>query len=36
MDGKKAAIRAEDMAKGIFIPLNAMPKREPMKGVASV
>lgn len=36
MDSKKAAIRAEDMAKGIFIPLNAMPKREPMKGVASV
>lgn len=35
MDSKKAAIRAEDMAKGIFIPLGALPKQEPKIGTAT-
>ena len=31
MDAKKAAIRAEDMAKGVFIPISQLPKQEPQK-----
>ena len=31
MDAKKNALRAEDIAKGVFIPVNAMPKAEPQK-----
>ena len=30
---KKAAIRAEDIAKGVFVPVSSLPQREPMKGV---
>ena len=33
MDAKKAAIRAEDVAKGVFIPVSQLPAREPQKGV---
>ena len=29
---KKAAIRAEDIAKGVFIPVSSLPHREPQKG----
>ena len=34
MDAKKAAIRAEDMAKGVFIPVSQLPKQEPQKASA--
>lgn len=34
MDAKKAAIRAEDMAKGVFIPVSQLPKQEPQKAPA--
>ncbi|PNH19349.1 hypothetical protein B7R76_00205 [Mageeibacillus indolicus] len=30
---KKAAIRAEDIAKGVFVPFSSLPQREPTKGV---
>ena len=33
MDAKKAAIRAEDIAKGVFIPVSSLPQKEPMKAV---
>ena len=33
IDAKKAAIRAEDIAKGVFVPVSSLPQREPMKGV---
>jgi hypothetical protein len=29
MDAKKNALRAEDMARGVFIPVNKLPKQEP-------
>ena len=29
---KKAAIRAEDIAKGVFVPVSSLPQREPQKG----
>lgn len=29
IDAKKEAIRAEDMAKGVFVPVSALPKTEP-------
>ena len=29
MDAKKNALRAEDIAKGVFIPVSNMPKLEP-------
>ena len=32
IDAKKAAIRAEDIAKGVFIPVCQLPAREPKKG----
>ena len=32
IDAKKAAIRAEDIAKGVFIPVSSLPQREPQKG----
>ena len=32
MDDKKNAIRAEDIARGVFIPVSNLPKREPQKG----
>jgi hypothetical protein len=31
MDEKKNALRAEDMDKGVFVPVSAMPKKEPKK-----
>jgi hypothetical protein len=31
MDAKKNALRAEDMAKGVYIPASALPKKEPKK-----
>ena len=34
MDAKKAALRAEDMAKGVFIPVSQLPKQEPKKAPA--
>ena len=35
IEAKKAAIRAEDIAKGVFVPVSNLPQREPMKGVQS-
>ena len=32
IDAKKAAIRAEDIAKGVFVPVCHLPAREPKKG----
>ena len=32
IEAKKAAICAEDIAKGVFIPVSNLPQREPMKG----
>ena len=29
MDVKKNALRAEDIAKGVYTPVSAMPKKEP-------
>lgn len=29
MDAKKAAIRTEDIAKGVYVPVSALPKSEP-------
>ena len=34
MDAKKDAIRAEDMAKGVFVHVSDLPKREPKKAVS--
>jgi len=31
MDTKKNIIRAEDMAKGVFVPVSQLPKQEPKK-----
>ena len=36
VDAKKAAIRAEDIAKGVFVPVCNLPAREPKKGVQTV
>ena len=33
IDAKKAAIRAEDIARGVFVPVSSLPQREPQKGV---
>ena len=33
IEAKKAAIRAEDIAKGVFVPVSSLPQREPMIGV---
>ena len=33
IEAKKAAIRAEDIAKGVFVSVSSLPQREPMKGV---
>ena len=33
IEAKKAAIRAEDIANGVFVPVSSLPQREPMKGV---
>ena len=32
IEAKKAAIRAEDIAKGVFVPVSSLPHREPQKG----
>ncbi len=32
IDAKKAAIRAEDIARGVFLPVSSLPQREPQKG----
>ena len=32
IEARKAAIRTEDIAKGVFIPVSSLPKREPQKG----
>jgi len=34
MDAKKNAIRAEDMAKGVYVPVSHLPKQEPRKATA--
>jgi len=31
MDAKKNALRSEDMAKGVFVPVSALPKATPKK-----
>ena len=33
IEAEKAGIRAEDIAKGVFVPVSSLPQREPMKGV---
>ena len=33
IEAKKTAIRAEDIAKGVFVPVSQLPAREPRKGV---
>ena len=33
IEAKKAAIRAENIAKGVFVPVSSLPQREPIKGV---
>ena len=35
MEAAKAAIRAEDMEKGIFIPVSQLPRQEPRKATVS-
>ena len=35
IEAEKAGIRAEDIAKGVFVPVSSLPQREPMKGVQS-
>ena len=35
MEAAKAAIRAEDMEKGVFIPVSQLPKQEPRKATVS-
>ena len=32
IEAKKAAIRAEDIAKGVFVPVSNLHHREPQKG----
>lgn len=34
MNAKKAALRAEDIARGVFIPVGQSPKQEPQKAPA--
>jgi len=36
MDAKKNALRAEDMAKGVFVPVSHLPKQEPKKASLAV
>lgn len=36
IEAKKEAIRQEDIAKGVFVPVSMLPAAEPKKGVASV
>ena len=36
IDAGKAAIRAEDMARGLFIPVSQLPKQEPQKALAQI
>jgi ribosomal protein S12 len=31
MDAKKNALRAEDIQKGVFVPVSSLPKKEPRK-----
>jgi hypothetical protein len=31
MNAKKSALRAEDIAKGVFVPVDNLPKKEPRK-----
>ena len=33
MDAKKAAIRAEDVAKGVYTPVGKLPRQEPQRAV---
>lgn len=33
MRKNNAAIRAEDIAKGVFVPVSSLPLREPMRAV---
>ena len=35
VEAAKSAIRAEDMAKGIFIPVSQLPRQEPCKSTIS-
>ena len=32
IEANKATIRAEDIAKGVFVPVSSLPQREPQKG----
>ena len=34
LEAKKAAIRAEDIQKGVFIPVSSLPKQEPQRAAA--
>ena len=35
IEAKKAALRAEDVAKGVFIPVGRLTKAEPQEGALS-
>ena len=35
IEAKKEAIRQEDIAKGVFVPVSMLPAAEPKKGVAN-
>jgi hypothetical protein len=35
MDAKKNALRAEDIQKGVFVPVSSLPKKEPKKADTS-
>lgn len=32
IEERQAAIRTEDIAKGVFIPVSSLPQKEPQKG----
>lgn len=35
IEAQKAALRAEDVAKGVFIPAGVLPKAEPQKHIST-
>ncbi len=36
MDAKKSALRAEDISKGVFVPVSNLPKSEPTRAALPV
>ena len=35
IDERKAVLRAEDIARGVFVPVSNLPKQEPKKGMVN-